>query len=278
MNIVTFFQTLVALLAGLFGQSQPKKVQVFEVWHAPKGGALTRYSEAPNKPQADKVAASLKTIGGTAEVRGPVEKVVAANKPAAEPTWDDFKRVLKSHEGTIPHMYLDTVGAVTVGVGNMMPTAAQAQALGFVNRSTGKKATADEIKTDFDEVNKQTKGKLASKYKVNTKLDLPDADINALLDTRIAGFKSELKGKFPDFDLYPARVQYALLDMAFNLGTVGVTKFTHFTAAIKLNTPEGWLKAAKESNRPQVSAERNTAVKQWLEDAAAAAKAKEAAK
>ena len=279
MNILNIFQTLVALLGGLFGQSQPKKVQVFEVWHAPKGGVLKRYSEAPTKPQAEKVVASLKTIGGMAEVRGPIEKVVAANKPAAEPTWDDFKRLLKSHEGNIPHMYLDTVGAVTVGVGNMMPTAAQAQALGFVNRSTGKAATADEIKTDFDEVTKQTKGKIASKYKVNTKLDLPDAAINALLDTRIAGFKSELKAEFPDFDQYPVRVQYALLDMAFNLGTQGVIKkFPSFTAGIKANNAEGWLKAAKESNRPQVSAERNTSVKQWLEDAAAAAKAKEAAK
>lgn len=272
------FPTIIFLLANLANQQQAKKVQIYEVWHAAKGAALIRYSDAPTKPEAEKVVKSLQILGGTAEVRGPVEKVVAANTPAAEPTWDDFKRILKAHEGNIPHMYLDTVGAVTVGVGNMMPTAADAQKLGFVDRSTGKKATADEIKADFDEVAKQAKGKIASKYKANTKLDLPEADITALLDTRIAGFKGELKKEFPDFDKYPLRVQFALLEMAFNLGTQGVVKkFPSFTAGIKQNNAEGWLKAAKESNRPQVSADRNSTVKQWLEDAAAAEKAKAAA-
>ena len=47
-------------------------------------------------------------------------------------TWAEFTKELKVSEGEIPHLYLDTVGAVTVGVGNMLPGAAAAQKLEFV--------------------------------------------------------------------------------------------------------------------------------------------------
>jgi len=60
-------------------------------------------------------------------------------------------------------------------------------------------------------------------------------------------------------------VQFALLDMAFNLGTNGlVTIFPSFKKAIEA---KNWKKAASESNRPQVSSTRNATVKKWLEDA-----------
>ena len=181
-------------------------------------------------------------------------------------TWENFKKELKSSEGVIEHMYLDTVGAVTVGVGNMLPTAAEAQKLGFVDRKTKKAATKEEITADFDAVKKQTKGLKASAYKAHTKLDLPTTDIDTLLDTRIDGFKKELKKEFPTFDNYPLTAQFALLDMAFNLGTNGlVKKFPSFKKAVEA---EDWTKAASESNRPQVSTTRNATVKKWLESAA----------
>ncbi len=188
------------------------------------------------------------------------------------PTWDDFRKEIKFSEGCIPHMYLDTVGKVTVGVGNMLPDAASAQKLPFVDRLTKKKATVAEITVDFDTVKKQPMGRLASSYKPHTKLDLPDREIEKLLDTRIAGFTRELKLKFPNFDQYPLSVQFALTDMAFNLGTNGlVTKFPSFTKAIK---QKDWATAAKESRRPQVSAHRNTLVKDWLKEAAKASDTK----
>ena len=181
-------------------------------------------------------------------------------------TWADFKKEIKVSEGSISHMYLDTVGKVTVGVGNMLPNVAAAQKLGFVVRKTpSKKATADQIKTDFETISKQTKGLVASKYKKHTLLDLPATAIDKLLDSRIDGFKKQLKVKFPKFSTYPLTVQFALTDMAFNLGANGVvTKFPTFTKHIKA---EDWKKAADESNRPQVSKTRNATVKKWLLDA-----------
>jgi hypothetical protein len=78
-------------------------------------------------------------------------------------------------------MYLDTKGLVTVGIGKMLPYVTAAKALGFVRRSDGVPATAPEIETDFTEVSKQSKGKIALLYKPSTKLDLPDDKIFALL-------------------------------------------------------------------------------------------------
>ena len=181
-------------------------------------------------------------------------------------TWDDFKKAIKVSEGNIPHMYLDSNGFVTVGVGNLLASVADAQALAFVNRKTQKPATNDEIKADFEAVKKQPKNLIASHYKSFTALDLPQKDIDKLLDGRIDGFKKELKQKFPKFDSYPMTAQFALLDMAFNLGTNGlVTKFPSFKKAVEA---EDWDKAAKESHRAApVSATRNATVKKWLEDA-----------
>jgi GH24 family phage-related lysozyme (muramidase) len=177
-------------------------------------------------------------------------------------SWQDFRKEIKISEGSISHMYLDTVGKVTVGVGNMLPNVAAAQKLPFIVRANGKRATSDEIKTDFETVGKQARGQVASRYQTYTKLDLPENEINTLLDTRIATFKRELKLKFPDFDSYPITVQFALTDMAFNLGTNGVViKFPTFTKAIK---DKDWAKAAAESNRPQVNSHRNKTVKDWL--------------
>jgi len=180
-------------------------------------------------------------------------------------TWQDFKKEIKVSEGSISHMYLDTVGKVTVGVGNMLPDVASSQKLAFVDRKTMKAATKDEIKAEFEKVSKLTKGLKASAYKKDTTLDLSATTIDTLLDNRIETFKKELKLKFPSFDTYPMTVQFALLDMAFNLGSNGlVTKFPSFKKAIEA---KDWTKAASESNRPQVSSTRNATVKKWLEDA-----------
>jgi GH24 family phage-related lysozyme (muramidase) len=182
------------------------------------------------------------------------------------PTIADFKKEIKISEGSISHMYLDTVGKVTVGVGNMLPDVSAAKKLPFVDRSTKKKATDAEIEADFSSVKSQTKGLIASSYKKHTKLDLPDMEIDKLLDERIAEFTRQLKLKFPKFDTYPITAQMAMLDMAFNLGVNGlVTKFPSMKKAID---GTDWSTAAKESNRPQVSTARNAVVKKWFDEAA----------
>lgn len=181
--------------------------------------------------------------------------------------WNEFNVKIKStdFENSIPHMYLDSVGAVTVGVGNKLSSVADTQKLTFINRQTKKAATPQEIKSDFESVKNQSKGLRAAAYEQYTKLYLPEAAIDELLNTRITETKNALKRNFPKYESYPLTVQFALVDMAFNLGITGlIQKFPTFKKAIE---SEKWKEAANESNRPQLSASRNSTVKKWLEEA-----------
>ena len=72
------------------------------------------------------------------------------------------RELIKNGEGCISHMYLDTVGKVTVGVGNMLPTADAATALPFIQTGSGNNATDNEIRADYNNVAAQASGKLAA--------------------------------------------------------------------------------------------------------------------
>jgi GH24 family phage-related lysozyme (muramidase) len=184
---------------------------------------------------------------------------------------------LKEFEGAIPYMYLDTGGNVTVGVGNLVASADAAQQLGFVRRADpgatppalAGPATGDEIQTDFDNVNKQAPGRMASYYRQFTRLDLPDAVISSLLSSRVTDFKIKLVAAFPDFDSYPEEACAGIFDMAFNLGVTGLTsKFPTFCKGVR---SKDWATAARECKRsPPVNDDRNDWTKAQFDKAAAA--------
>ncbi|MFV2058690.1 MAG: hypothetical protein ACC707_19680, partial [Thiohalomonadales bacterium] len=80
-----------------------------------------------------------------------------------------LRKKLGEYEGAISHMYLDSKGLVTVGVGYLIINLTEAQKLPFTTQK-GMKATAVEIKADYDAVKKQPANRLASFYKRFTKL------------------------------------------------------------------------------------------------------------
>jgi len=175
--------------------------------------------------------------------------------------------LLKEGEGAISHMYLDTRGNVTVGVGQLLSTVDSAKKLRFTVRISNKLATAAEIETDFNTVKKQRAGALAASYKQHTKLDLPTSVIDALLGTRIQEFESQLRTSLHEYDRYPPDAQLAILDMAFNLGTNGlISKFPRLVAAIR---EKDWNECASLSNRVGIGAARNEKTKQLFLAAAA---------
>ena len=181
---------------------------------------------------------------------------------------------LEEYEGRINHLYLDSVGQVTVGVGHWIANRAAVATLPLSNAKTGKLATLAEKQAEYDSVSKQTKGFKAAWYKQHTTLVMNDSDITTLRDKHITSFYAELtniykksKGYPADFDKLPEAVQKALFDMIFNLGaTKLVNVFKNFDAAVKAGD---WKKAGQESNRPQISAARNLYVKQLFLSAAA---------
>ena len=192
---------------------------------------------------------------------------------------------IEEYEGHVEHLYLDTKGKVTVGVGHLVKNkAAMASVKMYTvnNKLPDKLADKATKETEYDTVAKQTKGKLASYYKKHTTLVMKKVDIDAQRDKHIESFYTELtniykksKGYPDDFDKLPKEVQKALFDMIFNLGaTKIVSVFKNFDKAVKAGD---WSKAATESKRTGIQSTRNEYVRKLFEAAAKAKKAKSAA-
>jgi len=187
----------------------------------------------------------------------------------------DEKEILRNrlelYEGLVEHMYLDTKGYVTVGIGHLISSVDAAQKLNFIHTEDHQKASANDIKTDYDTVKKQTKGLLSGNYKKYTTLQLGKTDIDALTTMHIDSFEKELNIIYGStaFASYPAEVRLALFDMIFNLGmTTLKNSFPKFNEKIKA---EDWIGAAIESHRAGISEARNNYVKGLFEKAAEAA-------
>ena len=188
-----------------------------------------------------------------------------SSAPPATLTMAQIRADLSANEGRINHLYLDTKGLVTVGVGTMLPNVAAAQALRFVVRSTQAAASAKEIETDFNAVLAMTASQLAAKYRPSTLLDMSEDQIDTLLDSEITTREAGLRVQFKDYDTYPAGARRALIDMVFNLGMGSAAKNTGLLAFKTMKTAieaDDWKKAAAACHRKGPSEERNN----WTRD------------
>lgn len=161
---------------------------------------------------------------------------------------------------------------MTTGVGHMIKNKQVASLLPMnrvVNNQPGPPVTPLEKQKEFEVIAKQKRNYKAEWYKQFTTLIIKDIEITRQLNQHMDSFYKELStiykksnGYYDDFDKLDKNIQVALFDMIFNLGAVKiVTKFTEFDKAIKVGD---WMKAAKESYRPQLSAERNNYVRAKL--------------
>lgn len=189
-----------------------------------------------------------------------------------------LKQRLIKYEGNVDHMYLDSNGFVTVGIGHMLANAAEAQKLPFLDHQ-GNKASKADIKNDYTAVKKQVRQlqqaqqlyKLAQRsaayYKRFTKLHLSQTEINRQVNKHINTFYKELKRIYPDYDTYPKDARLALMDMIFNLGMTKLrNKFFKLNGAVKA---KNWATAAKESRRVNVKPPRNKYVRDLFNKASA---------
>lgn len=193
------------------------------------------------------------------------------------------QKKLEEYEGRYNHMYLDSLGKVTIGVGHLIESRSAVSGIILYHTKNTIPTSLASIKDkqdEFDNVLKQKKNYRASWYRQYTKLIMKDADINIQRDKHINTFYTELcgmynksKGYSKDFDDLPDEVQLALFDMIFNLGQTKLRKlFTKFNDAIK---NEKWDEAAKQCNRPDVNPARNAYVKNLLTTAHAKAQVKQ---
>ena len=180
----------------------------------------------------------------------------------------EIKARLKQQEGSIDHMYLDTRGFVTVGVGQLLASEEVAAEFGFVHRDSGAAATRDDIINEYRNLKSQQPGLVASRYKQYTQLILPEATIDALLEQKIDEFSAGLQKELTGFDNYPEPAKEALLDMAFNLGLNGlINKFPRLVASAK---NQDWNGCAAECHRNGIGDARNQLTESLFKQAAQA--------
>ena len=153
----------------------------------------------------------------------------------------NFRAFNTTFEGSIPFMYLDIKGLVTVAVGNLVDPVELAQALPFRFKnkpgiaSPGTPASEDQIAAEWNTLKNNpslaTKGFKACEP--ITQLELNDDSIDALISDRLTRNESFLKRQqaFQDFDSWPADAQLGLLSMAWAMGPAGPGQFPHFRAA-----------------------------------------------
>jgi len=176
----------------------------------------------------------------------------------------------EKYEGRIPHLYLDTRGFVTVGIGHLIPNKAAMVTVTMYKKGANNVlvvASLAEKQAEYDTIKKQPFGfsRNANSYKAHTALVMKDHDIVAQKAKHILTFYTELtkyyttvNGFVKNFDAMPQAVQKALFDMVFNLGITKLrTQYVKMNNSIKI---ENWSVAASESKRIGIAPNRNTYV------------------
>ncbi|MBA4503703.1 lysozyme family protein [Marinobacterium marinum] len=174
--------------------------------------------------------------------------------------------LLEQQEGRINHMYRDTRGFITIGVGHLLAYPHSAARLAFIHRENGHPAQETDIRAEFRHLLTRPYGQhlSAHSFKPQTRLILPDSEIDALTHRHINTFTKELGNLYGPTKLIamPERVQLALYDMIFNLGQ---PKLKHGFPRFNQHIRDGnWAAAARESHRRGISESRNRHVYKLL--------------
>lgn len=151
-------------------------------------------------------------------------------------------------EGVVRHMYLDTAGYVTVGVGFMLPTEAA------VRQYTWMPSTVAAL-TDYRRVKVAEKGHRAAYYAPMCGAWMSDAVMRAIFRLRVSELRQAMSLEW-QLELLPAPVQLALVDMAYNLGLGRLSRYVQLSAAVRARD---WQTAAAECHRRGIGDKRNAA-------------------
>lgn len=178
----------------------------------------------------------------------------------------NVKNRLIRFEGWARHIYMDSEGYFTIGVGFLLP---DKYALGKYRwrEKKSKKVVIDKrlIETDWDAVKKKGKGHKLPAYAAVTNFEISDSDIARLLNVKMYQFHQETRRVFKDqgidFDALPPLVKEALFDITW---TTGPGDFRHDWPKLKAAIRKrDWAEAAAESHRigGQVGPKRNQEIK-----------------
>lgn len=135
-------------------------------------------------------------------------------------------------EGRVHSMYLDILGLITTGIGNLIDTPEETARLPWFHEATGERATEAEIKAAWHQ--------LKARQDIKTKhwrfaaelndLRLTDEAIDELVEAKLKSNEAYLKSRYyPGWDDFPADAQLGILSMAWALGPGFPRTFKNFT-------------------------------------------------
>jgi GH24 family phage-related lysozyme (muramidase) len=139
-------------------------------------------------------------------------------------------------EGRVSTMYLDILGLVTTGQGNLIDSVSEAQKLAW-KLPDGTLATDQQVADEWALLKgKQGLAKLHYKLQAQRaplRLHLDAADIDALVMAKLLANEAYMrKNHFPEWDSWPADAQLAVCSMAWAVGPGFAKKFPNFTRMI----------------------------------------------
>jgi hypothetical protein len=147
--------------------------------------------------------------------------------PSAQAVWHDFTI---GFEGEVAFMYLDTIGLVTVGIGNLVDPVSAAVSLPFqfkaknnAGKPAGQPATQAEIAAEWMHLKHHPKAEHLKNAghracAAETNLELDPRNLLALFNRKTASNEAYLTKTFHDFSLWPADAQLSLMSMSWAMG------------------------------------------------------------
>lgn len=146
-------------------------------------------------------------------------------------TIEAFPAFTAALEGYVHSMYLDILGLVTTGAGNLIDRPEDACQLPW-KHSDGRPASIQEIAEAWRELKaRKDLAKMHWKYAAALNdLRLSDADIDALVRSKLLSNEAYIRGHaYPDWDNFSADAQLGCMSMAWAVGPGFPAKFGNFT-------------------------------------------------
>lgn len=144
---------------------------------------------------------------------------------------DRFIQFTDPLEGCLCYMYLDTLGLVTIGRGNLIDPVSYALTLPFVDAQSGVLVTQDRVHEQWSIVKGRQDLKLhgGGAFRALTNVMLTRAGVDALTSKKLYQVWTTLASRFTGFEQWPADAQLGLVSMAWAMGPA--FSFPNFHAA-----------------------------------------------
>lgn len=128
---------------------------------------------------------------------------------------DGFIPLLENRFTFIPHMHTDQQHRMYVGPNLMIDSVEEAQWLPFRWKETNRKATAGEIKAEWNAIRLHSMNEWKVDQPKQSQLYLPRPDILRAILNKLMAMEHQLLKNFPEFKRWPAEAQMAVLLMVW---------------------------------------------------------------